>query len=283
MVLLTITPGILRALESASNTYPDHFAKLQHNDEPSLSQAKLGDAVSHTQLIALSKLLKQHSTPRPDTPSEQGQDVSNNDTPLPPPATLASLLHSTTIYTPPPAPKPAPTPEYTALMARLRRDQEALSYSRLLNPPTRESFSQRFPAAPSPFTTHIPPSSLDDEITYEEVHRQIILIINILVSIVAVSVFLWVAARHWSIGKRLGLAMGGSLAIAVAEVAVYGGYVRKVKEAKLVERRKPEIKEIVQTWRVGGAKNAEAERVDVGGKGKGDEVDGVRFRKGKHR
>lgn len=77
--------------------------------------------------------------------------------------------------------------------------------------------------------------------------------------------------------------MGGSLAIAVAEVAVYGGYVRKVKEAKLVERRKPEIKEIVQTWRVGGAKNAEAERVDVGGKGKGDEVDGVRFRKGKHR
>ncbi|KAH9864638.1 hypothetical protein J1614_010573 [Plenodomus biglobosus] len=286
MVLLTITPGILRALESASKLLPDDVANLQTDNEPVLSHAKPGDPISHTQLIALSKMLKQNTTQPSSNPSKQLEDASDNSSTIaspPPPTTLSSLLHATTIYIPPPAPKPTPTPEYTALMDRLRRDQEALSYSRLLNPPTRETFSQRFPSAPSPFTTHVPPSALEDEITYEEVHRQIILIINILVSIVAVSVFLWVAARHWTVGKRLGLALGGSLAIAVAEVAVYGGYVRKVQEAKRVERRKPEIKEIVETWRVGGGKSAEGEGVNVDGKDKSDDVDGVRFRKGKHR
>ncbi|KAJ8105727.1 hypothetical protein OPT61_g10006 [Boeremia exigua] len=43
-----------------------------------------------------------------------------------------------------------------------------------------------------------------DDVSYEEVHRQIILIINVLISIVCVAVFVWVAARHWSVGKRLG-------------------------------------------------------------------------------
>jgi hypothetical protein len=113
------------------------------------------------------------------------------------------------------------------------------------------------------------------------VHRQIILIINILISIVCVACFIWVAARHWSVGKRLGLSMGGSLAVAVAEVAVYGGYVRKVKEAKLKEKRRPEIKEIVKSWVL--VKGEEREGVIVGGNA-GKDVDAdVRRRKGKHR
>jgi len=140
-------------------------------------------------------------------------------------------------------------------------------------PPTRESFTQRFPTAPI-FASHPTPAEHDeDELTYDEVHRQIILIINILISIVCVACFIWVAARHWSVGKRLGLSLGGSLGVAVAEVAVYGGYVRKVKEAKAREKKKPEIKEIVRSWVLDKGEEKESVVVD----------EGVRKRKGKHR
>ncbi|KAI8938965.1 hypothetical protein NX059_004812 [Plenodomus lindquistii] len=282
MVLLTITPGILRGLESASQLVPGSLSTLprDHDGPPTLSHAKLGDPISHAQLIALSKLLRQHHIPYTSDASPDAQDALR-------PATLSALLLSTTLHVPPPPPKPEPTPEYKALMSRLRRDQEALSYTRMLNPPsTRETFPSRFPtnSAPLPYSLGATPnanplSSADDDITYEEVHRQIILIINILISIVAVSVFLWVAARHWSVGKRLGLAMGGSLGIAVAEVAVYGGYVRKVHEAKRVEKSKKEVKEVVGSWKLGGAKVGEAES-----RGKHqDEGDGMRYRRGKHR
>ncbi|CAO2654465.1 Nn.00g111980.m01.CDS01 [Neocucurbitaria sp. VM-36] len=271
MVLLTMTPGIVRAVARAEVLSSDDFAKLQRPDEPTLADPKPGNPISHSQLIDLSKLLKKHS---PGTSSSIGD---GNEDQIP--QTLAALLHTTKIYTPPPPPKKPQTPEYTALMARLRAQQEALTYERMLHPPpTRESFTQRFPRAPQPFSLGASaPMDEDDEVTYEEVHRQIILIINVLVSIVAVAVFIWVAARHWSVGKRLGLSMGGSGAIAIAEVAVYSGYVRKVKEAKRAEKKKPEIKEIVKSWVIEKDKSSGV----TGFKEKAD--DGVRFRKGKHR
>lgn len=168
-------------------------------------------------------------------------------------------------------------------MSRLRAEEEARSYERMLHPPpTRETFSQRFPrAADYSIGASAPADSFEDDVSYDEVHRQIILIINILVSIVCVAVFIWIAARHWTVGKRLGLSMAGSLGIAVAEVAVYSGYVRKVKEAKMLERKKPEIKEIVKSWVLHKGGEEETESVPVG-KDK-DDTDGVRFRKGKHR
>ena len=42
--------------------------------------------------------------------------------------------------------------------------------------------------------------------------------------------------------------MAGSGLVGVAEVAVYTGYLRRVKEAKTKEKKKPEVKEIVGTW-----------------------------------
>ncbi|EDU41722.1 conserved hypothetical protein [Pyrenophora tritici-repentis Pt-1C-BFP] len=272
-----MTPGIVRAVTRARDAVPDEFAKLQRPEEPVLVEPKAGHPIAHSQLIDLSKLLKKHAPY--DTESSKGTEEVVKETPI----TLAALLQNTTIYTPPPPPKPAQTPEYQALMARLRAEQEALSYERMLHPtPTRESFSQRFPRAPEPFSigaTH-KASAEEDDVSYEEVHRQIILIINILVSIVCVAVFIWVAARSWSVGSRLGLSMGGAAGIAIAEVAVYGGYVRKVREAKRLEKKKPEIKEIVKTWVLG--EHADAAEGDTTG-WKEKDGDGVRFRKGKHR
>ncbi|EOA85028.1 hypothetical protein ACJQWK_06248 [Exserohilum turcicum] len=285
MVLLAMTPGIARAVARAEQLAPDDYAGLHRDDEPALADPQPGNPISHRQLIGLSKLLKKHlPRPCPETTIEETaiEETTQDAEEEAIPRTLAALLANTTLYTPPPPPKPPKTPEYEALMARLRAEQEALSYDRMLHPPpTRETFSQRFPRAPAPFSIGAAQAASDeDDVSYEEVHRQIILIINILVSIVCVAIFIWVAARHWSVGSRLGLSMGGALAIAVAEVAVYSGYVRKVREAKRLEKKKPEIKEIVKTWVLGEPGQAAAAEA-TGCKDK--DGDGVRFRKGKHR
>jgi hypothetical protein len=269
MVLLTMTPRIVRALSRVQDALPEAYAKLQSPPEATLAEPKAGNPISHSQLIDLSKLLKQ-------------LPVQDETTTTATPTTLNTLLLNTHIYTPPPPPKKTQTPEYLALMARLRAEEEARSYERMLHPPpTRETFTQRFPGSRSrmPEGFSIGVDEVDD-VSYEEVHRQIILIINVLISVVCVAVFIWVAARHWSVGKRLGLSMGGSLAVAVAEVVVYSGYVRKVKEAKLLEKKKPEIKEIVASWVL----DQKADGTDAASSTSKDKVDdGVRYRKGKHR
>ena len=140
-------------------------------------------------------------------------------------------------------------------MARLRREEEIRSYERMINPPlSTESLTQRFPTSSRAKIfddTRMPYVEKDDEITYADVNRQMALIINILVSIVACSVAIWIVSSHWSTGKRLGLSMGGSGMVGVAEVVVYAGYLRRLKEAKDKGKKEIEVKEIIKTWVIG--------------------------------
>jgi hypothetical protein len=46
--------------------------------------------------------------------------------------------------------------------------------------------------------------------------------------------------------------MGGSGVVAVAEVVVYAGYLRRLKEARRRGRRKWRRKEIIKSWVIGG-------------------------------
>ena len=141
-------------------------------------------------------------------------------------------------------------------MARLRKEEEARAYERMINPPLpMESFAQRFPTSSHAKLFddgRIPDAEKDEEITYADINRQMALIINILVSIVACSVAIWMASSHWSTGKRLGLSMGGSGMVGVAEVVVYTGYLRRLKEARDKGKKEIEVKEIIKTWVIGG-------------------------------
>ena len=139
-------------------------------------------------------------------------------------------------------------------MARLRREEEDRAYERMINPPPPlETFSQRFPNSPHAalFPSAQADVGEDDEISYADINRQMTLIINILVSIVACSVAIWLAARHWSTPSRLGLSMGGSGMIGIAEVVVYAGYLRRVKEARRKGKKDVEVKEIIKTFVIG--------------------------------
>lgn len=139
-------------------------------------------------------------------------------------------------------------------MARLRREEEDRTYERMIHPPLpAEIFSQRFPNSSQ--ATLFPASQADvgedDEISYADINRQMALMINISISIVACSVAIWLAARHWSTPSRLGLSMGGSGMIGVAEVVIYAGYLRRLKEAREKGKKEVEVKEIIKTWVIG--------------------------------
>ena len=149
-------------------------------------------------------------------------------------------------------------------MARLHREEEDRIYERMTSPPLpTETFTQRFPnsAHNNLFNTSQRDAVEDDEISYADINRQIALIINILISIVACSVALWLVARHWSTPLRLGLSMGGSGMIGIAEVVLYAGYLRRLKEAREKGKKEVELKEIVKTWVIGGD-----ERISTGDK-----------------
>lgn len=101
----------------------------------------------------------------------------------------------------------------------------------------------------------------DDGTTYADIDRQMALIFNVLISIVACAAAIWIAARWWSTPMRLALSMSGSLLVGVAEVVVYSGYIRRVGEAKMQEKKVKEVKEIMNTWVV-GVDDKKPEQVD---------------------
>lgn len=165
--------------------------------------------------------------------------------------------------------------EYKALMARLRRDEEQRAYERMTRPaPATETLSQRFPhsAMSHAFAEVNRPlrdsDTGDDDVSYNDVHRQLMLLLNFVVSILGVAGTLWVVARWWSTPARLFLTMAGSVVVGIAEVAVYQGYLWHLGEAKKKDGKVREVKEVMQTWVVGKEEGAVV--VDAGAEHAGD-------------
>ncbi|KAM0275765.1 hypothetical protein ACHAQH_007425 [Verticillium albo-atrum] len=249
MVRLTMTPSIVEGLKildhnsDAKATSEDQIADAPKatigafNTDPSLDDPQPGKPITHAQVIDLWKRLSDDD--------HRG-------------FTLEELLRESQVYISPPPPRPEPSPEYKALMARLRRDEEQRSYERMLKQPSRmQAFSEQFPTALSTaqgFAEVNRPTNKsdegDDEVTLEDVHRQVMLIFNFMVSIVGVAGTIWVAARWWSTPARLFVTMGGALVVGIAEVAVYSGYIWRMGEAKKQQVKVKEIREVVQSWEV---------------------------------
>ncbi|KAH7383089.1 endoplasmic reticulum-based factor for assembly of V-ATPase-domain-containing protein [Cadophora sp. MPI-SDFR-AT-0126] len=234
-----------RSKSAAQGNSADSIKRPESNisSEPTLCNPRIGNPISHGQVVDLSQDMKALELQ---------------------PCRLEDLLKGARLYISPPPPKPEPTSEYKALMARLRREEEARTYERMTNPPPpMETFSQRFPAASAAraFTsTHQNINASDpddDEVTYADVDRQMALIFNVLISIVACAAAIWIAAKWWSTPARLALSMSGSALVGVAEVVVYSGYLRRVSDAKGKEKQIREVKEIVNTWVVGAGNDPE--------------------------
>jgi hypothetical protein len=141
-------------------------------------------------------------------------------------------------------------------MARLRREEESRGYERMTHdPPGVEAFSSRYPTASAAHafssTAAYIPATETDEMTYADIDRQMMLIFNVLVSVVACAAAIWMVGKWWSTPARLALSMSGSLLVGVAEVVVYTGYIRRLGEARGKEKNVKEVKKIINTWVVG--------------------------------
>lgn len=113
--------------------------------------------------------------------------------------------------------------------------------------------------------------------TYADVNRQMALIFNVLLSIVACAGALWMVARWWSTPARLALSFSGGILVGVAEIVVYSGYIRRLAEAKGEEKKVKEVKEILKTWVI-GAEEEQSTSVDVDSK---EDADAIRARRRK--
>lgn len=165
-------------------------------------------------------------------------------------------------------------------MARLRREEEARRYERMINPPPQhETFKDHFPSSAASFAAANRPTSAsdlgDDDMAMEEVHKQVTLIINFLVSIAGVAGTLWVTARWWSLPARMFLTMGGSILVAIAEVVVYNAYIWKMDQGRKKHGKVKEVREVVESWVLGRDEDEKSVLI----KEKDRTEDGVRKRK----
>ncbi|KAM0249530.1 hypothetical protein ACHAQJ_008997 [Trichoderma viride] len=259
-----MTPSIVDALKQVdehrkADEPSDNASQDQIKDAAASSSTEpaIGNPISHDDIISLYKRLSAIES-------------------LALKYSLEQLLQGSQVYIPPPPPKPEPSKEFKALMARLRREEDARSYERMINPPLPyENFHSRFPNAAQAFAEANRPSKAedlgDDQVTYNDVQRQVMLIINFLVSIAGVAVTLWIAGRWWSLSSRIFLALGGSIVVAIAEVAVYSSYMWRMGEAKSKQVAVKEIKEVVQTWVVGQEGDGDHESVLLQSKDEEDE------------
>ncbi|KAF1810747.1 hypothetical protein P152DRAFT_450742 [Eremomyces bilateralis CBS 781.70] len=252
MVLLTITPATKDALQA--------YQALGHREDDSDSlkfpvDGDVGQPISHGDVVFLSQsLLKYYSATAPDGDEVERKRHASL-------YTLNQLLRGARIYEEPPKPKPQPSSEYVKLMARLRREQEAKDYERMTfhpsDPFTKPQFLGTTPRPTDSFSVGNQWVSEPDDVTYADVNRQLALIFNVLISIVACGAAIWVAARHMDVPARLALSMVGAIVVAVAEVVIYSGYIRRIQESKASEAKTKEAKEIYETWVTEPKKEAE--------------------------
>ncbi|CAK7269033.1 hypothetical protein SEPCBS119000_003362 [Sporothrix epigloea] len=225
-----MTPAMVEGLKRLP---VDAISTITAEDgQPDLTAPDIAKPISHAQVIQLSKALKLLS----------GASGAGDG-----PTTLEELLVGASVYRPPPPPKPETSPEYKALMARLRREEEARAYERMINPPDAYDLSS-FAQINRPVYEA---DSGDDGVTLSDVNRQVMLIFNFVVTMGGVAYALWMLARWWPTPSRLFLSMAGCIATGMIEYGLYAGYVWHLSEAAKRDAKQPkEIREVVHTWTI---------------------------------
>ncbi|KAI5305180.1 hypothetical protein KEM56_005080 [Ascosphaera pollenicola] len=259
MVLLVVTPAISDALALVPQDRREELGlpKLGAHEAPNDSDQEQSqtEGISHTQLIALSRYLQSQNVAQDDVPQEDHS--------------LNRLLRGSGVYIPPPPPKPKTekTPEYLALMARLRAEQEAKDYQQMLLGKSMHDSNPIFANT----TPHGVGLSLPEE---EEDNLDPSLVINILVSVIFTGFAVYWAISNFRVPgpllsflsptsaaatypgahstqpARVFISLFAGIVVGIAEVVVYASYLRKVKAAKLKEKSLVEKKTVVREFEI---------------------------------
>lgn len=240
MVLLTLTPNLISAINLFNNldsTLPeDHIAiddlpSVEHRAVHRVSRALLASVAQtndeERKKFRLSSLLKGCDVYIPPKPLKP-EPVYSRSCPSLRPRVLTSLQ----------------TPEYKALMTRLRAEAEEREYSALTNKPHLSSGEED-----------------EDEYTYNDLKSHLSIIANVLLSVLATSAAVWKVASGWDVPERLALAFTSSLVVCVAEVVVFGGYLRRIDESRQAEKKRDQNEEkvVVNVWEFGPTEEIQKE------------------------
>lgn len=160
-----------------------------------------------------------------------------------------SLLYYTSTTTPQyksPVQKQEKSEEYIKLMKRLRAEQQENEYRSYLN---KEENDMSIIDSIGGYR-HQEVNKGNGSIA-KEVNYQLTTIVNILITTGSVGYAVW----YWSgssiggmnNGYRILLSLLAAIVVLIAEVVIFGGYLRRVDEARTLERAKVETVEIVET------------------------------------
>lgn len=156
-------------------------------------------------------------------------------------------------------------------MARLRAEAEEKQYNHMLTHASTlpiHTLSQTAASQQGYLYPPLPSKEEDEDMTYADINRQMALIANVLISILACSIGVWKAAWHWDVPSRLALSMASSILVAAAEVAIYAGYIGRLSEARERERKKVEVRRVGERWVIeaggGGDGGGEKKGVEEG-------------------
>lgn len=99
MVRLTMTKALVVALDYCSKADDNTLLLIFHENEPLLDDPALGNPITHSQVLALSKQLRQHAEDASNAAKLKLEHVAYD---------LDSLLRGSEVYIEPPKPKPEP-------------------------------------------------------------------------------------------------------------------------------------------------------------------------------
>lgn len=132
------------------------------------------------------------------------------------------------------------TKEYLKSMERLKLIEKEEEYRRLVNPRPALGllYEDKFDEPYNPAQAH------------KETRTHITTMFNILISVVSVVYAIWYwTDTSWGLrdSYRILLCLFFGILILVAEVVVYMGYLNKIEEARIKERKKKEVKKVIRT------------------------------------
>lgn len=160
-----------------------------------------------------------------------------------PTKSLLDLVKMTTLHLPKPPTQTVPkSPEYLALMAKLRREAQEKEYIGLTKPKLEHK---------TLYDDTL--DDIDDIKTISQMQKELksnlTTIVNILISVASVVYAIWYWTNtSWplTLGQRVLLCVFFGILVLVAEVVVYMGYLNKIEEAKIRERTTVEIKKVIK-------------------------------------
>lgn len=204
-------------------------------------------SINDLQSLLKAKLASSSVSSSPSLKEKKNNQPSSNDD-------ITTLLANLSFYIPEKRKVPQ-TDEFKARLQKLRILNEEKEYQRLIR--SEQSIYEINSTIGGSSAINIQGNDDDDESAMltasqfnKQVKEQLTTIVNVFVTCgsAAFAVWYWTkTSMHVKESTRVFLSLFVGLVVLIAEVVVYNSYLRKMDEAKKVERRKKEIKKVIET------------------------------------